>query len=384
MMFRKRILFITALIIFISTLASGQTDNQQYPLGLRWKVIHSQYYDIIFPEAITGDAQRVANTMDHVYTPLYSSLQKKPKRYPIILSNQITTSNAYVAWAPRKAEFYSTPPQSAFIGTGDWYSMLAIHEGRHMVQYDRFNKGLAFITYLLFGQTGPAIYTMYLFPLWWWEGDAVATETALSSAGRGRLPEFDRDLRAILLSGKTFNYFKAYNLSYRDYYPNHYVLGYHMVTHLRRNGDENTLNNVVKRTVRSFPIPYPLGRGLRKETHGRTRQLYKNTMLELDSLWSKQLKGLSFNDYTKWNTKNKSCWTNYSFPQYLSDSCIIAQKEGFDHSLRMVKINKEGKEKKLFHFQPTEQLRVPYANGRMTWSEVVPDIRWGNRVYSVV
>ena len=386
MLIKRKLFKFFCILAFVPLWASAQsTDNLQYPLGLHWKMIHSEYYDIIFPEAIYGDALRVANTLDHVYKPLYTSLQKKPKRYSVILSNQITESNAYVAWAPRKAEFFSTPPQGSFLGTGDWYSMLAIHEGRHMVQYDKFNSGLVLMTYIIFGQMGPAIYTMYLFPLWWWEGDAVCSETALSNVGRGRLPEFNRDLRTILLSGKKYNYFKAYNLSYKDYYPNHYVLGYHMIAHLRNTDDENVLSKIAKRTTRSFFIPYPLNRGLHKETKYRSvRYLYASTMQDLDSLWNNQLDGLTFNDYTKWGTKKKDCWTNYNFPQYLNDSSIIVQKYGLDHVLSLVELNKDGKEHKLLKFSPTEQIRASYANGRITWSEMVPDVRWGNRDFSVV
>jgi hypothetical protein len=381
----RKLLITIGSFIFIPFLVAGQvTDNSQFPSGLKWKRIRSEHFDIIFPEAIVNDAQRVANTLEHVYGPLSYSLQKPPKRYPLILSNQNVEANGYVAWAPRRAEFYSTPPQGSFLGTGDWYSMLAIHEGRHMVQYDKFNHGLLLIPYILFGELGTSVATAYYFPLWLWEGDAVATETALSSVGRGRLPEFDRDFRTIVLSDKKYSYFKAYNRSYRDYFPDHYVLGYHMITHLRRQGDVNTLSNVIKRTTRSFFIPYPLNRGLRRETHGRTRHLYNNTVLELDSLWSKQIAGLPFTNYVEWDTKKKRCWTNYNYPQYISDNSIVAQKYGLDHTLTLVKLNKDGKEERLLQFAPTEQIRVPYANGRMVWSETVPSVRWGNRNYSVI
>ena len=85
-MFTKRFfLQLIWLLTFNPLLIFGQnTDNQQYPLGLHWKMIRSEHYDIIFPETLYDDAQRVANTMDHVYAPLYASLKKKPKRYEVI------------------------------------------------------------------------------------------------------------------------------------------------------------------------------------------------------------------------------------------------------------------------------------------------------------
>ena len=73
-------------------------------------------------------------------------------------------------------------------------------------------------------------------PWWFIEGDAVGTETALTSSGRGRIPEFDVELRALLLSGKRYKYFKAMFGSHRDWDPlsSPYLMGYYLTTHVKR------------------------------------------------------------------------------------------------------------------------------------------------------
>ncbi len=63
----------------------------------------------------------------------------------------------YVALGPWRSEFYLMPPQSAFdLGTTPWYHTLALHEYRHVQQYNNFRKGLSRVAYYLFGQEGLA------------------------------------------------------------------------------------------------------------------------------------------------------------------------------------------------------------------------------------
>src|SRR3546814_3219896 len=54
---------------------------------------------------------------------------------PILLQNQTVISNGFVTLAPRRAEFYMTPPQNN--GPGDWVTRLAVHELRHIAQINQ-------------------------------------------------------------------------------------------------------------------------------------------------------------------------------------------------------------------------------------------------------
>ncbi|MBK7098847.1 MAG: hypothetical protein IPH58_11415 [Sphingobacteriales bacterium] len=59
-----------------------------------------------------------------------------------------------------------------------------------MQQYNNFYKGLSKVGYFLFGQEGYALAVNAAIPNWFYEGDAVFQETALSAQGRGRMPTF--------------------------------------------------------------------------------------------------------------------------------------------------------------------------------------------------
>ena len=61
--------------------------------------------------------------------------------------------------APFRSEFYLTPEQNSFdIGSLPWPEQLAIHEFRHVQQYNNFDVGFSKVTAnTLFGEGGQAL-----------------------------------------------------------------------------------------------------------------------------------------------------------------------------------------------------------------------------------
>src|SRR5690606_7327779 len=117
-------------------------------------------------------------------------------------------------------EFFTMPPQNYnFVSTNDWLNMLAAHEYRHIVQYRHASRGFNKLVFYLFGNPSFAGLAHAAAPDWFWEGDAVATETAFTHGGRGRIPHFALAFRTNLLEGRTFNYHKQYLRSYKHHIP---------------------------------------------------------------------------------------------------------------------------------------------------------------------
>jgi hypothetical protein len=140
----------------------------------------------------------------------------RPRKISIILQNQSSVSNGFVTLTPRRSEFYTMPPQDYnFLGTNDWLDQLAAHEYRHVVQYQQANSGFNRALYYAFGPATLAAMASTSVPKWLWEGDAVATETAFTHSGRGRIPNFGLLLRTNLQEGRVFNYNKQYLRSYK-------------------------------------------------------------------------------------------------------------------------------------------------------------------------
>ena len=192
--------------VALAALIVGPSFAQQNPPGLDWRQIQTERFKVVFPAAITADAQRAANTLEHIYGPVSKTLRGPQKPLDVVLVNQLAQPNGFVALAPRRSVWFSTPPQNAGLLSGDWYQLLAVHEMRHVVQFDRLRQGFVRLAYLLSGEQGEAAASALLVPAWFWEGDAVGVETALSETGRGRIPQFGLGIRALLLAGQRYSY----------------------------------------------------------------------------------------------------------------------------------------------------------------------------------
>ena len=200
-------------------------DGGQTPLAPRGRRSRPRTSRSCSPWSSSRRRQRVANTLEHVYGPVSKTLSVKPGKITVMLPNQTTVTNAGVGFGPLHAESFSTPFQTAgALGTGEWYDLLAAHEIRHVAQIERTNTGFSRALTAVMGDVG-RVFPHLVIPGSWFEGDAVGTESALSNSGRARMPEFDMEIRTMLLSGETVSYATASHGSLGRWYPNEYNLG---------------------------------------------------------------------------------------------------------------------------------------------------------------
>ena len=357
--------------------------QQQSPPRLDWRQIQTKRFKVVFPAAITADAQRVANTLEHIYGPVSKTLRGKQKPLDVVLVNQATQPNGFVALAPRRSVWFSTPPQNAGLLSGDWYQLLAVHEMRHVVQFDRMRQGFVRLAWVLAGQQGQAAASALLVPPWFWEGDAVGIETALSQTGRGRMPQFALDIRALLLAGRRYSYYKAHHGSYRDWYPSHYPLGYFLTTYVKRRYGPEMWDKVIGRTARWGFHPFSFSRALKKHTGASAAQTYERTMDELTELWQTQQKDLTTTPLQVLAGQSRSgIWTNYEYPQPLADGSVLASKSGLADPATLVRLYPDGREERVRFYQSFGGIRL--AGGKVAWNRPTPDRRWGFRNYSDV
>jgi hypothetical protein len=250
----------SGLILFIccvslAVLAQESVIQETNAPGIKWQQLNSPHFRLLFPSGYETQAQRVANTLETIREPEARSMGKAPKKITIVLQNQSALSNGFVTVAPRRSEFYTMPSQNYnFAGTNDWLNLLASHEYRHMVQFERSKTGFTKLVSWVFGQQAYAGLAFAAAPQWFWEGDAVATETAFTPSGRGRIPNFDLVFRTNILEGRTFNYSKQYLRSYKHNIPNHYVLGYNMISYLRKKTGDPLIWDKV--THRAWGVPF--------------------------------------------------------------------------------------------------------------------------------
>jgi hypothetical protein len=373
-------------LLLLATQAAAQSLPviPQNPPGLRWQEVRTPHFRVLYPLGLDTAAQRTAQRLEAVHGPEGATLGVQAKPIAVVMQNQTTVSNGFVTFLPRHAEFFTTPEQGQGLGTVDWLDGLVVHEFRHVNQFDKARQGFGRVLVPLLGEGGLGVSAVGV-PQWFFEGDAVGTETAFTRSGRGRIPYFGLGLRANLLSGRQYSYQKAVNGSLRDLVPDWYVLGYFLTSYAKTHYGPDVWSRALNQYYR-FPFyPFSFSNGLRRTTGLRVEDLYQRTMRELDSTWRAEqaarpaptpVRELAGQAETR-------VFTQYQYPQYVNDSTILALKSGLGHIPQLVLLGRHGREKRVFTLGPInipEMLSV--GGGKAVWPEFRQSPRWGQKTFS--
>lgn len=387
----KKMPFLIGFLFFFNVSLYAQYNQLQpvlsnNPSSLKWYQVNTPHFRVLFPKGFDGEAQRAANTLEHIHDPEARTMGDKPVKITVVLQNQSSVSNAFVTVTPRHSEFYLMPTQNYnFSGTNDWLSLLASHEYRHVVQYQHAKRGFNKFVYYLFGGNAFSAMAYVGAPQWFWEGDAVATETAFTHSGRGRIPNFGLVFKTNLMEGRTFNYHKQYLRSYKNNIPDHYVLGYHMISYLRKKTNNPEIWSNVTRHSWNVPfIPFTFSNGLKKESGMYVARYYKTMASDLRKDWQQEIDKLHLTPFDRMNIRRSDTYTDYLFPQYLSDGSVLAMKRGIGNIEEFVFI-KDGMERKVYtpgFINDTGMLSA--VEDRVVWSEYGYDPRWPVKNYSLI
>ena len=372
------IIILITLIIHPHVVLGQVFDSEQNPPGVKWRQINTELFQIIFPEELESEANRVANTLQTVIMRVSKSLNIRPKKISIILQNRGTTSNGFVQLAPRRSEYFTTPPQD--FDYQDWLNSLAVHELRHVAQFDKVTGKLQAP---LFEDLALTIFGVTL-PPWFFEGDAVGTETALTDAGRGRLPSWELAFRTNTLSGLRFSYSKNFLGSVADITPGYYQLGYFMTSKLRRDYGEGIIDSIMSRVSKHPFRPYSLSNSVRKYTGLTTRKLHDSTVSELGRLWTKQAEAVNGESYRELNNRSRNNPENFFLPVARSPDEILVLKESKGRTPAFVNLDRNGKETLILRIGFQEQPHFKYAANMIVWDEFRFDKRFQKRSYNVI
>lgn len=383
----KRIL-LSIFLIFDSALIVAQesfSNLEQNPPSVKWSQIKTPHFRLIFPMSIESLGQRTANVLETVYLPVSQSLGKQPRPISIILQNQTSVSNGFVTLLPRRSEFFTTPPQDPnLLGNNNWLDLLAVHEFRHVVQNDKALTGISKLAYTLFGNNGLGLITSLSTPNWFKEGDAVGLESVLTPSGRGRIPSFDMALRTQLITRGAFSYPKSTGQSFKDFVPNHYVSGYFLTTYVKNKYGNDAWDKILEKMYR-FPFyPFSFSNSIKKVTGFRVEEIYSQALADIQKQWKEEQATIQESPL-QYLASSAKYFTNYQYPQYLSDGRVLALKSGLDNIESFVILDKQGQEEKLIDlgiFNDAGMLSV--QDTKVVWAEFEYDPRWGQRNYSVI
>ena len=285
---RLHLLFLLFLLLSIHSSAQEFGGN---PSSIKWRQINTDTARIIFPEGMEESGRKVASIIHELQRNHTATIGNHLRKIDIVLQNQTAISNAYVALGPYRSEFYLFSPQNSFeLGALNWVDILSLHEYRHVEQISNFNVGLSKVAGILFGQQGQDLANSTAIPNWFFEGDAVFNETALSKQGRGRLPDFFNGYQSLFQQQKKYAYMKLRNGSLKNYIPNHYQLGYMLVSYGREKYGADFWKKVTQDAASFRPLIYPFQGAIKKHAGVAYNQFVKDAFDFYQNQW-KESKG---------------------------------------------------------------------------------------------
>ncbi len=355
-------------------------NNGQDPAKLRWNSIETPHYRILFPDDYKGQATYLANLFEHTYPYVKHSLHSEPRKITVIVHDRSVLSNGMVVWAPRRVELYTVTDPNGY-PDGE-LQQLAKHELRHVVQMEKLNKSLSKVLGYFAGDLSAGGLVLMI-PSWYMEGDAVATETTLSHSGRGRLPSFEKELRAMAVEqGKVMNYNQALMNSYRIHVPDKYQYGYQVVAYSRTRYGAELWDEALDRVAgRAYEIN-PITMYLYKRMRSTKKRLYDSAFVWLGERWRELDRLNETMPFRRVNRRKGGKYVSYRFPRYLNDSVILVEKSGIDQIEEFVLVDRQGNERMVHlpgYYQP---VRLSAAGGKIVWAETMYDPRWQNRTWS--
>lgn len=382
-------LYIRIIATFLLVISCFAVKSQYYNVGqdapsIKWRQLKTEHIQLIYPDYFEEQAQELANTFESACSKVGFSLSHTNFKIPVIAHPETMEPNAFVAWAPKRMELYTTTPAVTY--AQDWLTQLVLHETRHVVQIDRANKDIVKFLSFLFGQQAVIGAVGLYVPNWFMEGDAVVSETVLSNSGRGRLAEFEMPLRAQLLTKKVYRYNKATMGSFKDFVPNHYELGYQLVTYGRKKYGPRLWTNALDNVSERFFMITPFNRGIKEVSGVSKRILYKNAMKELSENWSKQDSLTKITEY-KIVSRQKYKYQNFHFPKYIDSNNYVALSTSPDAIPAFVSTQKQSDYKKIhetgYLLNNNFDLKINDKNETLvTWTEWTTDKRYDMRTFT--
>lgn len=373
MLFHKNVFCTIFLLIIASKIYAQQFGGN--PPNIKWNQVSTPTSRVIFPQQLDSSAERIANIISYLNNNTQNTIGSRQRKINLVLQNQTTISNAYVGLGPFRSEFYLTPLQNSFeLGSLPWTDQLAIHEFRHVQQYNNFNVGISHFLRILFGDEGQALANNAAIPNWFFEGDAVFNETNVSKQGRGSLPYFYKDYISLWQSNKNYSWMKLRNGSYKDFVPDHYALGYLLVAYGREKYGEEFWKNVTHDAAAFKGLFYPFQKAIKKysgkkyvEFRNDAMNYFKNT-LEVKA------------EKQKNNSSHKE-FIDEEYPALINDDKIVYVRSGYKKVHTFI-IKDGSKEKKIRVKDVSLDNHFSYNNGKIVYASYHPDIRWGYRNYS--
>ncbi len=378
----RRLHYIFAFILLLApTIASAQfyvTGDD--PGRLRWNYIDTDSYRIIYPRGADSLAFFYGTQLEKYKYPVsrttgYVTGQGDGRLMPVVM-HTFNTSNGSVAWAPKRMDLFTVP--SAYNPEPiPWPSMLAVHESRHITQMQfGMTRTLKPFNYV-FGEMFNILVSLVYPGMYFIEGDAVVAETALTKSGRGRTADFLNYYMVAFDQGDMRSWNRWLYGSQWHYTPNHYALGYMTLGTYRYLHDHPYVMHDgydrASRIVFDFsPIQTMMKRGAGVK---KFKQVFREVQDTMKGIWTAEIEARAPFISGEMVAEGDRLYTDYK-DNIAVGSDIYSVKSGFMTTPVLVRIDSTGREHRVSRFASQTSVIRPTSQGRIYWSENLPDARW--------
>ena len=335
------------------------------PANLRWSTVRTPDVRMIYPDTVADVAQRTLFYLRTVRPDIAYGFRHGPMRIPLVMHPENFSSNGLVMYLPKRIEFLTSPAIDGY--SMPWYKQLVAHEYRHAVQYNNLDRGFIRALSYILGQQGSTIGLLCM-PIWAMEGDAVMSETAMSSYGRGLQPSFSIAYRAMDNIGRDRrNLDRWFCGSYRSHVPDQYELGYQICSYAYDRYGENVWDKVAWYGSRNPFVFFTTKVALRKFYRTSVSDLFRSTFDDLHAYWASlpetedsaaPLCELPADNYT-----------TYRWPLSLPDGRVLALRDDYDRPERFVEIDPATGAERTVAYVGSVSTRPALDGGRVWWTE---------------
>ncbi|MBO5875070.1 MAG: hypothetical protein J6Q20_00925 [Alistipes sp.] len=377
----KRLKYI--LLSVVAMLVCSTASAQYYswgadPESMTWRRIKGDKISVIYPDTAQVLGHKLFHYVQAVQPTIDFGFRHGAMKIPFVVHPENAMSNGMVMWLPKRVEILSSPAISSY--SMPWLKQLAAHEYRHAVQYNNINRGFVKAFSYILGQQSSTIGLLFM-PLWGMEGDAVISETSMSSFGRGLQPSFSMHYRAVgdkILSHRSRD--KWFCGSFREYVPDHYQLGYQITSYANTKYDENIWDNIVRYAVRN---PYVIATtyvGLKRFYSTSTTKLFRETFTDLNNYWRPLAQ--EEDSSTRLPVPKQRSYTTYRYPMPFGEGKVLSFKEDLDKPMALVVTDTESGREQRLCYTGNISTRPTISGGKIWWTEYRRGVVYQQRVNS--
>lgn len=352
------------------------------PASVRWKKMETANFMLIFPSGEDSLATVYGAELEEARLRVARSSgfligQSYKAKMPVVLHSRYVMPNAAVTWAPKRMDIFTV--NDPYSPTAmPWVRNLAIHEGRHAAQM-QFGAagGWGKALHWIFGEMAAGAFAgIYPGPAFL-EGDAVVAETALSRSGRGRQAAFLEYMMPAFDCGDWRDWYRWVYGSQKYYTPDYYRAGYMMIAGTRVFFDDPLFTKEYFGRVVGKGGFFNLQKTVSEASGKDFKQSFRAIEENFQMLWNAEAAMREPFMPSRQVTKAPRMHTEYAGAVTDDDSGIYSLKSGLATPNSMIRLDRDGKEKRIRSFAShTSGLSMDAEGQRIYWSESVAGRRW--------